>query len=343
MKNGTESAGAPVKLAAGILLSVAVAGGAILLQRTDLFARVIPLSPLILAIVLGFAINNALPVPEAARAGIRFSAKRLLRLAIVFLGFRLSLGEIGAVGPVALVTVLVASTATIVLTVWAGKKLGIPAKRAMLLGSGISICGASAIAAVDGVIRADEEDAAFAIGAITVLGTVFMFVYPLVYRALALPDTAYALWAGASIHEVAQVTAASGVLVDPAAQALAASVKMIRVLFVVPLSLVLLFVPWNGNANGVAADGDRGAATIAVPWFAVFFFAAVAVNSLSVLPGPVVSGIVTVDTWLMTVAMAALGLDISLRAMRRIGSRTLLLGIGSSLAISAISMAMILL
>jgi uncharacterized integral membrane protein (TIGR00698 family) len=150
------------------------------------------------------------------------------------MGFKLSFAEIAGVGGDALVTISAASVSTILFSVWLGMKMKIPFKRSILLGSGVSICGASAVAAVDGVIRSKEEDAAFAIGAITLLGTVFMLVYPLIYHATGMSDQAYALWSGSSIHEVAQVTAAGSAMNNTTWEALASSVKMIRVLYIIP-------------------------------------------------------------------------------------------------------------
>lgn len=316
----------------GFLIAVLVSAGAVALSKTDLFSHTLPLSPLIIAILIGFAIRNSLTLPARTHAGIKFSSKRVLRLAIIFLGFRLSFGEIAGVGLHALAVISVASVATILFTVWLGRRMGIPTKRALLLGSGVSICGASAVAAVDGVIKAKEEDTAFAIGAITVLGTVFMIAYPFIYRFFGLHDTAYAIWSGASIHEVAQVTAAGSAMADQTAQALASSVKMIRVLFIIPFTFVLLFFPWHE-----AGEKHAGKGKIAVPWFAVFFFVSVVINSLGIIPADITSTIVAVDTWGMTVAMAALGLDISLKAMMGIGKNAFILGVVSSLLIAALS------
>jgi uncharacterized integral membrane protein (TIGR00698 family) len=323
-------------LVPGFLLAVLLSAAAVALQRTELFSKIIPLSSLIIAIVIGFVINNSFPLPAHTRSGIRFSSKRVLRLAIIFLGFRLSLSEVAGMGPSALAVIAAASILTVVFTLWLGRLMGIPLKRALLLGSGISICGASAVAAVDGVINSKEEDTAFAIGAITLLGTVFMLVYPLIYTALGLSDASYALWAGSSIHEVAQVTAAGSIMADPTSQALASSVKMIRVLLIVPFTLVLLFFPWDDSSAAGSAEKKR-TSRIAVPWFAVLFFVAVVINSLNVVPKNIVAGINLADNWAMTVAMAALGLDISLRAMMKIGRKAFVLGIVSSLLISAVS------
>lgn len=312
----------------GLILVSAVTVISVLLQSTTLFSKVLPLSSLIIAIIIGMLIKNFIPLPSSTQKGIRFSAKNILRLAIIFLGFKLSISHVLEVGPYALISILVASTSTILFTIWLGRIMGIPFKRTLLLSSGVSICGASAVAAVDAVIQSNEEDAAFAIGAVTLFGTIFMFLYPALHGLLHMPDMFYALWAGSSIHEVAQVAAAS-VVVSGQFKAIASTVKMIRVLFIIPLTLILTFIPWDDNVS------DKGKITI--PWFAIFFFVMVLVNSFARLPKNVVAGLIIFDNWLMTAAMAGLGLDLSFSAMTKIGSRAVILGAVSSAFISILS------
>lgn len=322
----------------GTVLAMMIAIGAVLMQKSELFSKIVPLSPLIIAIVLGFVLNNTICLPERFRIGIKFSAKRVLRLAIVFMGFKLSFAEIASVGEDALITISVASISTILFSVWLGMKMKIPFKRSILLGSGVSICGASAVAAVDGVIRSKEEDAAFAIGAITLLGTVFMLVYPLFYHATGMSDQAYALWSGSSIHEVAQVTAAGSAMNNATWEALASSVKMIRVLYIIPYAFILLFFFRN---DGDRADDRGGSSRIMIPWFALLFFAAVIVNSSGIIPKAPTGVIVQADNLIMAAAMAGLGLDISMRSILKIGKKAFVLGVVSSLAISLVSGAVI--
>jgi uncharacterized integral membrane protein (TIGR00698 family) len=326
----------------GTAVSAAVGISAFFIQDTYFFSRTLPLSPLIIAIVIGFTAANLFRLPARWRPGIKFSAKRILRIAIIFMGFKLSLSEIRSVGTDALVTISAASITTLLFTVWLGRRMGIPLKRSLLLGSGVSICGASAVAAVDGVIRSKEEDAAFAIGAVTLLGTVFMFTYPLIYRITGMHDAAYALWSGSSIHEVAQVAGAGSVMNSPVSEALASSVKMIRVLFVIPLTFVLMFIPFR-DGEGSPEDKNRTRKKITVPWFALLFFVSVIVNSSGFVPRGEVNAVVKIDNVLMSVAMAGLGLDISLKSLAKIGRKAFVLGVVSSFVISALSGAVILL
>jgi len=321
----------------GLAIVALVTVGSFLLQSTALFSRILPLSALILAILIGIAVNNLVALPAAAAPGIRYSSKKILRLAIIFLGFKLSFAQLMEVGPMAVITILIVTTSTIAFTVWLGRRMGLSDNCAILLGSGISICGASAIAAVDGVLRSKDEETAFAVGAVTVFGTIFMFAYPLLYQVLNLPDLFYALWAGTSIHEVAQV-AAAGVVADEHFKAMASTVKMIRVLYIIPMTVFLTYLQYQAMRREERQEtAARPAGRIEIPWFAFLFFAAVLVNSFAGLPGELVAGLVQLDNCLMTAAMAGLGLELSLRAMRHVGRKALFLGTVSSVFISAFS------
>lgn len=319
-----------------ITLILLVTIAAMKAHTLQFFSVTLPVSPLIIAIIIGFAIKNTVPLGSDSPVYIKEFSRKILRLAIVFLGFKLSLSEIMKVGPVAIATISAASGLTIAFTLWLGKKMNVPLKRTLLLGSGISICGASAVAAVDSVIRSDEEDVAFAIGSVTLLGCVYMFLYPLLYNTLHIPGNVYAIWSGSSIHEVAQVAAAGSIMNNAVFEALASSVKMIRVLLIVPVTVLLMFFP-DSTDETAPCGKEIKERKITVPWFAVFFFLVVIINSFPVLPPALTTALITADNWMMTAAMAGLGLDLSLRSMMGIGRKALILGIGASLFISAAS------
>lgn len=312
---------------------VTVASG--LLQSLTLFSKIIPLSSLIIAIIIGMIIKNSIKLPVYCQKGIRFSSKKLLRIAIIFLGFKLSMNEVLKIGWDAIVVIFLCSTLTLFFTIWVGKIMRIPLKRALLLGSGVSICGASAVAAVDAVIQADEEDVAFSIGAITLFGTIYMFGYPILYTLFHIPDKFYALWAGSSIHEVAQVAAASTVAIGKFKE-MATTVKMIRVLFIIPLTLVLSFISLNSSKQEDKLEESQKR-KVTIPWFAVLFFFMVMINTFFKLPSNLLKGLITFDNVILTASMAGLGLDISFRSMKNIGARAFTLGIISSIFISLIT------
>src|SRR5215471_10487148 len=144
------------------------------------------ISALMLAILLGMTVRNVTGVPAAMQDGIRFSMRRLLRLAIMLLGFQISLSQVWQVGGSAFLIVL-----------------------ATLIAAGTSICGASAVVATNTVTEGSDEDVAYAIAVITALGTASILLYPVAAAAMGMPSPSYGLWTGASIHEIAQVIAAA--------------------------------------------------------------------------------------------------------------------------------------
>ncbi len=166
-------------------------------------------SPMILAIAIGIAARNLVGTPSSVRPGIAFSMRRLLRFAIVLLGFQITLTQLTAVGAKGLFIVASTLVATFVFTLAAGRVLGVERKLTELIAAGTSICGASAVVATNSVTEASDEDVAYAIACVTIFGSIAMFVYPLLPRLLHLNGHAYGLWSGASIHEIAQVAAAS--------------------------------------------------------------------------------------------------------------------------------------
>jgi uncharacterized integral membrane protein (TIGR00698 family) len=312
----------------GLSIISLIAFGAVVIQQTSLFSKILPLSSLIIAIIIGIIINNVVPISEKYDPGVSFAAKKVLRIAIVLLGFRLSISEVISAGPQALLVILLGSGVTLLFCIVSGRLMGLPIKRAILIGSGISICGASAVAAVDGVIQGKKEDTAFAIGIVTLVGTIYMIVYPLIYKFLHLSDLNFALWAGSSIHEVAQVAAASSSIADPVMEAFASTIKMIRVLFIIPVSLVLLFFRWDNGEVEVAKK------KVSIPWFALMFFGVVLFNSLTLLPQKWVTCILLIEKWLMTAAMAGLGMGIVFVDLVKVGKKAFMLGIAGSLFIS---------
>jgi uncharacterized membrane protein YadS len=167
----------------GIALAAAIAVAAFLARSIPGIAT---FSPMILAILIGTAFHNVVGTPLAMRPGIAFSLRRLLRAAIVLLGFQLTLTQIASVGTTGLLIVAITLIATFVFTVGAGRVLGVDGKLTELIAAGTSICGASAIVAANTVTEAYDEDVAYAVACVTIFGSVGMFAYPLLFRMLIL-------------------------------------------------------------------------------------------------------------------------------------------------------------
>lgn len=317
------------KILPGMIFTTILAWVSMQIQQINL-VKDFHLSSLIIAIVLGILINNFIKMPSLLNNGISFSSKKILRLAVVLLGFKLSFSEVSQIGIKGFILVTIVTTTTIIFAVCLGKKLGLDRNLALLIGAGSSICGASAIAAVAPVIKAEEKDITFAIATITIFGTIAMFAYPLFYRFFQIPDLLYSVWAGCSIHEVAQVVAAGFAAGDQAGQ-FATLVKLTRVLLVIPVALVLgLLQIRKEKKNSWSID------QLTVPWFVLAFLAVVIINSINIVPGNIVNAFTWLDGFLLTVAMTALGLETNIVKMRQVGIRPFYVGLITSIFISGL-------
>ncbi|PLZ03975.1 YeiH family putative sulfate export transporter [Burkholderia sp. WAC0059] len=290
------------------------------------------LSPLIVGIVAGAIYGNALRdgMPESWSAGVNFSARRLLRIAVAFFGLRVSLQEIVQVGLPGLVESVVIVVSTLALGTWAGMKLmKLDRDTAILTAAGSAICGAAAVLAFESTLRSKPHKSTVAVGSVMLFGTLSMFLYPVLYRAgwLHLDTLGAGLFFGGTIHEVAQVVGAAS-NVSPEATHIATIVKMTRVMLLVPVLFVLGL--WlNRAARGETSQTHgRGAANrLAVPWFALGFLALVIVNSMHVLPAPATRTLDALDTFALTMAMTALGIETRLSQIREAGPRALTTGL----------------
>lgn len=289
------------------------------------------ISPLIVGIVAGAVYGNTLraglPAPWAA--GINFSARKLLRIAVAFFGLRVSLQEIAQVGlPGLTVSVLVVAS-TLVLGTWLGMKvMKLDRDTAILNAAGSAICGAAAVLAFESTLQSKPEKSAVAVGSVVLFGTLSMFLYPLMYRTgwLHLDTLGVGLFFGGTIHEVAQVVGAAS---DVGAQAthIATIVKMTRVMLLVPVLLVLGFwLARQARRDAGGAPGHDALRKLAVPWFALGFLACVLVNSLHVLPAVATQSMNAIDTFALTMAMTALGIETQIAQVRKAGPRALATG-----------------
>ncbi|BAN23284.1 uncharacterized protein family UPF0324 [Caballeronia insecticola] len=305
------------------------------------------ISPLIVGIVAGAIYGNALRhgMPDSWAAGVNFSARKLLRIAVAFFGLRVSLQEIAQVGLSGFTVSVLVVVSTLVIGTWAGMKLmKLDRDTALLTAAGSAICGAAAVLAFESTLQSKPHKSAMAVGSVVLFGTLSMFLYPLALNAgwLHLDTLGTGLFFGGTIHEVAQVVGAAS-NVSPEATHIATIVKMTRVMLLVPVLLVVGF--WVSRSRQTGAEGAEGAAQgkgkIAVPWFALGFLALVVVNSLHVLPDTATTTINTLDTFALTMAMTALGMETRIAQIREAGPRALATGailyawlIGGGLAIT---------
>lgn len=292
-------------------------------------------SPLFIAIGTGATIRNAFGLPFGTQEGLSFSVRRILRLAVVLLGLQLSVIQIADVGLRGLVVLIVVLFATLFFSQWLGKVFGVEPKLAQLIATGTAVCGASAVIAMNAVTNASDEDVTYSIASVTIFGTIFMFVFPLIAALLDLGPHVYGLWAGSSIHEVAQVLAASFQF-GPDAGALATVVKLSRVLMLAPILLVFSILSFK---NTVTIPNRKSISPF--PIFVIGFIVAVLFNSFVGIPSEVRHWLGSITTFLLSMALAALGLETDFRKLRSKGLRPLALGAASSLFIASISLALV--
>ncbi|WP_322415412.1 YeiH family protein [Mesorhizobium huakuii] len=290
-------------------------------------------SPMILAVVAGMVYSNVLGTPAHAKAGIAFSQKRLLRFAIVLLGFQLTLGQVVSIGAGGVGIVAATLGATFLFTVTLGRLIGVDAKLAQLIAAGTSICGASAIVATNIVTDARDEDVTYAVASITLFGTVAMLGFPLLAPALGLDQHAFGLWAGASIHEVAQVIGA-GFQNGTQSGEIATVAKLTRVAMLAPMVIALGLMARRKSS-------DQAATRPPMPWFVAAFIAVVALNSLVTVPAEVKSAMALATTIMLTMGLAAMGLQADISQLRSRGLRPLALAFCAFLFIGCFSLMLV--
>ncbi len=290
-------------------------------------------SALLFAIVLGAVIGNLWRVPAVMAPGVSVAGKRILRVGIVLLGLQLVLGDLLELGlgmvAVAAVVVAIGIFGTVLL----GRAMGIPSHQRLLIACGFSICGAAAVAACDGVLEAEDEDVATGIALVVLFGTLMIPLVPLLVAVMHLGPEMGGLWAGASIHEVAQVVAAAGIIGGGALKG-AVIVKLTRVLMLAPVMAVLGIMQRRRTAGEVHIKRPP-----LVPLFVVGFLAMVAVASLHLLPAPALDVAKVVQTAALAIAMFALGLGVRIKSLIKVGPKPLLLGTASTVLVAGVALA----
>jgi uncharacterized integral membrane protein (TIGR00698 family) len=294
-------------------------------------------SPLILAILIGILFHNTVGTPAIARAGVKFGLRRVLRFAIIMLGLQLTLTQVIGVGATGIAIIVVTLVATFTLTKALGRVLGVERKLAELIAAGTSICGASAVIATNTVSDGSDEDVAYAVACVTVFGSVAMLAYPLLPGLLHLDAHAFGLWAGASIHEIAQVVAAA-FQDGPKSGEFGTIAKLSRVMMLAPVVITLGLIAKQRIRQ---SNSDAGGARVPLPWFVIGFIALVGLNSIITLPAEVRTVLVTITTFLLSMALAAMGLETDIRKLRAKGLRPLLLGAAAFVFIAGFSLILV--
>jgi uncharacterized integral membrane protein (TIGR00698 family) len=313
------------------LPGVLVAAAAALLAGT--FHALFPALPLLtLAVAFGIVAGN-LPVTRRALTGmlapgLKLAATRFMRIGIVLLGLKLSLVDILGLGWVTILTTVLIVLLTFVGTYWLGRALRLPGRQPILIATGFSICGASAIGAMSGVVKAKDADTATPIALVTLCGTLAIAVLPVLWHPLGLTDLQFGHWVGAGVHDVGQVVATAQIA-GPAALAVAVVVKLTRVLLLAPVVAVVAVSERRRETRVATVTDSPASRPPLVPLFVVGFLVAVLVRTYVPLPGVVLAGADTVQTYLLAIALFGLGAAVNLGSILRTGGTALLVGLTS--------------
>lgn len=299
------------------------------------FVKDLSFSPLIVGIILGMLYANSLRnhLPETWVPGILFCTKQVLRAGIVLYGFRLTFQSVIAIGLPAILIDVVIVGVTIGLGILFGKMLKMDKDLALLTATGSAICGAAAVLGAEPVVKSEPHKTAVAVSTVVIFGTLSMFIYPVLYRAgiFDLTPEQMGIYTGSTLHEVAHVVGAGNAMGKEISDA-AIIVKMIRVMLLAPVLVIMSFAlaraAMKAVANGMKGNNaavKRGKITI--PWFAFGFLAVIGFNSFDLLPHAVVDGINNVDTFMLTMAMTALGTETSIEKFKKAGAKPFVLAL----------------
>lgn len=313
-----------------------------------------PISAIMMAILLGIAIRNTFGLAPVFNPGVRFGLVRVLRLGIVLLGIRLSLGEAGAIGLKSLPIIIGAVAAALLIVTYLSRKLGLTGKLGTLLAVGTSVCGATAIVATAPTINARDDEVSYAVACVTLFGVIAMLVYPFAAHWIFSGEPfAVGLFLGTSVHETAQV-AGSGLVYqqyygDPRALDVATVTKLVRNLgMLVIIPLMCIFYHRNATDGGEAPKWWT-----MIPLFVVGFACMSLVRTIGDM-GDTAFGILPHADWRMivgyikeaaeiclAVAMAAVGLGTSIRGLVSIGLKPLAMGLVAALLVGGVSVSLV--
>lgn len=316
-----------------LLPGLALAGLVAVLAR--LATVVVPVSEILVAILLGIVAANARPIPSRCAPGIRFAVQRVLRAGIVLLGARLSLDAVLAIGAGALGLVLVSMTVAFTVALLVGRALALPRRLALLIGVGTAVCGNSAIVATAPVVQAEEREVSFAVATITLFGTLAVFLFPLVGRALGLGDQTFGVWSGVAVNDTSQVVAASAAF-SPLARDVATVVKLVRNALMAPLIVGIAW--WWQRSADAASTNVRRSVRSAVPLFVLGFLLLALLRTIGVIQPNAAALLDEAARALILVALAGVGLHTRLTQLRAIGLTPFFAGLTTASVLAALSL-----
>jgi uncharacterized integral membrane protein (TIGR00698 family) len=290
------------------------------------------------AILLAVLYRQLRGYPEELRSGIRFSSTVLLRLAIILFGLKLNISMVLQQGPGLLIRDAAVILFALGMTLGLAQLFRADRSLSLLLAIGTGVCGAAAIAAVSPILKSEEKDTAMAAGMIALVGTIFAIGYTLLLPILPIPPEWYGVWSGSTLHEIAHVALAAAPAGDSAMAAAILS-KLGRVFLLIPLSFILIAMQKRIRKGQEPAEGS---AKVVFPWFLAGFIGTSLFNSYMLgtaisIPAPVMEQISVMTTFLLTMAMAGLGLNVNLKELRAKALRPLYAMVVTSILLSALT------
>lgn len=279
----------------------------------------------IFAILFGIVLRNAIGLPAWSSPGVAFTSKKVLQGAIVLLGFGIDLPGLWSVGRASAGVMIVTLAVGLIGGLMLGRVLRVDSRSGLLIAVGTSICGASAIAAIAPIVAAEAGEIAYAISTIFLYNVIAVFLFPFFGHVMHMSDTSFGIWAGTAVNDTSSVVAA-GYSFSQTAGIIATIVKLARTVMIIPVSLgVAAAVAWRARGHGALRQERRGIAH-AIPWFIFAFVIAAAVDSAALLPHAVTSSLAEFGSFLIVVALAAVGLSVDVRAFGSAGIRPIALG-----------------
>lgn len=301
-----------LKLIPGLLFVTAIALLSMFLrEQVKVYFQ---LETLTIAIIIGMIYNNTIKTQEMFKDGIKYSLKKLLKVGIVLLGFKLNLSAVFALGPNIIMLVLIYVPLTLLLFMLLNKRFKVNKKLATLMGVGSCICGASAVVALSPVIGADDDDAVVAVSIVSVLGAIGVIVYSLVGQLSAVTDVQYGIWSGLTLHGVAHALAGALARGEVSGE-VGTIVKMTRVLMLVPVSVFLGYHFSKGESKQKAA----------FPMYVLLFIVAGIVNSVNIIPQVITGYLATASKFFILMAMTAMGLSVDFKQVSKKGANSLVM------------------
>jgi hypothetical protein len=287
-------------------------------------------SPLTVSLLIGALVGNLGLIPSACEPGLAFASRHILRAGIVLLGFQLSFSEVAHLGGRGFLAVITVVVVTFFGTQYIARLLGVSPGLGLLTATGYSICGISAISAMTGAVDGDQEDATYAIALVTLFGSISIFALPALGHLMNMSNVRFGMWAGSSVHDVAQVIA-SATTYSPQSLGPAVVVKLTRVVLLAPLVAIYAYRHSQSQKHEVPHEHPHtGSQRLSLlPMFIVLFLVAVSVRTTGALSTDLLDTLKHLEKILLAMALVGLGAAVNIKKLRLLGSRPLILGVCS--------------